>query len=733
MGDISYHYKEKKKIWRCAMERVERFAPKWFTIHEFADIKPVRVYHKEGLPGPKDPTGKRNLHVLARTELEYSKDLGKVLLRITADDYYKLYVNGAFIAQGPAPAYPEKYYYNELDITPHLSVGKNTLAVHIYYQGLLNRVWNSADGRFALASQIQPENGGSIEPLWKYWISQAFSGGVIAYETQYLENFDSNLWQDDWNLNEFDDSFWPKMTQANWADYKLSRQPTKMLEVYEIAPGKIAKEGLLWRIDMGKEITGALCIEAAGKKGSKVIIRCGEELNEDGSVRYDMRCNCLYEEVWTLREGKSALNPYDYKAFRYAELILDEGVKILNLWASVRHYPIDKSLCTLDSSARYLKDIFEICKNGVICGTQDGYLDCPTREKGQYLGDAVVAARSHLLLTGEVDMLRKCVDQFAQTTDIVCPGMMAVAPGSFMQEIADFSLLWSELLLTDYQFTGDRDFLMSYYPVAKGIIDHFKGYQRGDGLLEHVADKWNLVDWPQNLRDDYDFEITKPIGPGCHNVINALYAGAVKNLSRIERLLGIKESHDFKRIKSSYIKAFFDEEKGLFRDSEKSSHTALHSNIYALYFGLCPDKTQAGIADFMLEKGLSCGVMLSYFYLKALARVGRQEDAYRVIVNESERGWVNMLREGATSCFEAWGKDQKWNTSLCHPWASAPISILIEDIAGLVPDPQWEGALRFEPHFPPELKEIELGVPFRGKKYMVRKKGEEIAFLCGEE
>ena len=76
------------------------------------------------------------------------------LLDITADDYYKLYVNGHFAGQGPAPAYPEQYYYNIIDITSWLQEGKNVLAVHLYYQGLVNRVWNSGDGRFAMAARL---------------------------------------------------------------------------------------------------------------------------------------------------------------------------------------------------------------------------------------------------------------------------------------------------------------------------------------------------------------------------------------------------------------------------------------------------------------------------------------------------------------------------------------------------------------------------------------------------
>ena len=86
------------------------------------------------------------------------------------------------------------------------------------------------------------------------------------------------------------------------------------------------------------------------------------------------------------------------------------------------------------------------------------------------------------------------------------------------------------------------------------------------------------------------------------------------------------------------------------------------------------------IRDFIMNKGLCCGVQFSYFVLKGLGRIGAYEEELSLLVNESEHSWVNMLREGATTCFEAWGKEQKWNTSLCHPWASAPIIILVEDL-----------------------------------------------------
>jgi alpha-L-rhamnosidase len=129
-----------------------------------------------------------------------------------------------------------------------------------------------------------------------------------------------------------------------------------------------------------------------------------------------------------------------------------------------------------------------------------------------------------------------------------------------------------------------------------------------------------------------------------------------------------------------------------------------------LFFGLVPDETIKRVVDLIREKRLSCGVYQVYFLLKGLARVGEYDLVYELLTSEDEHSWANMIREGATTCFEAWGKDQKWNTSLCHPWASAPIPVLIEDIIGLKPaKPGWE-AIRFTSHIPQSLRNLTLEI-----------------------
>ena len=108
--------------------------------------------------------------------------------------------------------------------------------------------------------------------------------------------------------------------------------------------------------------------------------------------------------------------------------------------------------------------------------------------------------------------------------------------------------------------------------------------------------------------------------------------------------------------------------------------------------------------------GWPAGVYMAFFLLKGLARLGRYQAVWDLLVSQSETSWYNMVREGGTTCFEAWGAGQKWNTSLCHPWASAPISVLIEDLAGLAPSSPGKD-WRFNPHFPASAGHIRLEVP----------------------
>lgn len=677
---------------------------RWVCSPGFHGLRPLQLLHRQldaSYEAPQHREDLKNRHTLFRKKIYLPEPCEQALLYITADDYYKLYVNGRFVTQGPANSYAFCYYYNEVDITTYLQPGENLIAVHVYYQGLVNRAYNSGDYRQGMIAELCVDGRQVLDEKWKCAEAEEFGATrTIAYDTQFDEIIDNRRKKCGWRELAYDDRDWKEAPVQEQDDHVLVRQPCPNVVSEPRFPLTVKETDNGCLLDFGEELTGTFYMKAQGCAGDEVILRFGEELQSDTEVRYDMRCNCLYEDRLILAEGENELEQFDYKCFRYVQVLWAEEKNAGNAPAiteealndacgkkrfrdfrvDYRHYPFDDGNCRFRSEDPLLKDIWKICRNAVRNCCQESFLDCPSREKGQYLGDLTVTAQSLYHLTGDTALFRKALLDFAHST-VICKGMMAVAPGSFMQEIADFSLLYPYQLLLYYGYTNDLDFLRKMLPVAEGIEHYFDRFQNDSGLLENVKTKWNLVDWPENLRDNYDFDLFQPVvGDGCHNVINALYIGMKKCMKEIRENLGVEASGSEElscdRLQTAFVATFYDRELGLFRDAVGSTHCSLHANVFAAFYGLEPEENK--IADFIMKKGLCCGVFVAYFVLEALIRLGRPEDAYRLIVNTSEHSWYNMIREGATTAYEAWGKEQKWNTSLCHAWASAPIPVLME-------------------------------------------------------
>lgn len=683
------------------------FQGRWICAPEFAAREPLHIFHREREPleGYRHEEELKNRHMLVRraVTLPCIDGYGDLRLRVTADDYYKLYVNGAFVGQGPAPGYVFAYYYNEWDLRPFLHRGDNLIELEVYYQGLINRVWNSGDYRQGLIADLIA--GGrvllSTDKSWEYaWDPRYVGRRTTGYETQYLEDVDSRR-----RVREED---WHPLCEKE-ADYRFCETPVTPLQITRREPVSIrpVEGGVL--CDFGRELAGSLSLRVMGKAGRRLRLLCGEELDGDGRVRYALRCNCVYEEFWTLDDGENALTQYDYKGFRYAEILAEDGGALEGLSVSVleRHYPFDEGAFSLQSSDAALDAVVSLCKNTVKVGSQEVFVDCPTREKGQYSGDITITGAAHLLLTGDGSLLRKALENQAQSLRIA-PGLLAVTPGSLMQEIADYSLQFPLSVWRYYRYTGDREFLRRMAGPCREVLAYFRRFSREDGLLEEVTEKWNLVDWPENLRDGYDFPLTIPVGPGCHTVINAFYVGAAAQVEQMERELGEPVSGEARRLREAFNRAFFRQDSGVYADSEVSGHASLPANCLPVFFGLHPAGSKDSLARLLVAKGLCGGVYMAFFQLKALAALGCFEEVYRLVTSPSANSWMHMIEEGATACFEAWGKEQKWNTSLCHPWASAPIPVLVEDLIGWTVQP--DGSYRLQPHLPPSLS-LEAAIP----------------------
>ncbi len=642
----------------------------WITNDEFFDLKPRNVFHKQLEPIDLPCHEHRNRHILFRKKFSCNEVGDNAILYISADDYYKLYINGRFVAQGPAPSYHFHYNYNRIDVSGYLQEGENLIAVHTLYQGLINRVWQSGDNRHGmiLDLEIDGQTVVSSDESFKTAVHTAYTEtGLCGYATQFLERYDSNAPQVNFEGFDFDDTSWENAKIHRYADHTLTQQTSGMLEFECISPTLVTREGNRVIYDFGSNYVGYLCATALGNKGDVITVRCGQELNDDGTVRYQLRANCIYEEEWVLAQGISVLDWFDYKSFRYAEILLPDGVEVMNIYMNVRHYPfaLKNGLKSQYSQNLWMQKIWDLCVHTQEYGVQEVIQDCMEREKGFYLGDGCYTALTNMILTGDDSMVRKLIDDAFSTT-FISDTLVTCMCCSFMQEIAEYPLILVYLVLWHYNYTGNKEYLAQNYPKVIQLLEAYRTNYEKEYLLREL-DKWCVVEWPMNFQQEYDVDIRE--GKVCkeaHVSINAYYIAAVKIANTMANILGFPCYREETPLVSAFMQAFYDTKRNLFTDGENTNHITLVGNSFVYGLGICSHKEfeEAFLALYQ-ELGVSS---LSFFctFPLFIGFVQRGEDELLEQALLDEGTWKRILREDGTTTFEGWGKDTKCNASLFH-------------------------------------------------------------------
>lgn len=665
------------------------FIGKWITDQEFFDLKPRNVFHRQLEKMDIPCEEHRNRHILFRKSFVLEKRPQKAAIYLTADDYYKLYINGRFVSQGPAPCYHFRYNYHEVDVTEFLEPGENLIAVHTLYQGLINRVWQSGDLRHGMILDLEAD-GQVIVSSDESFKTHPHSGfremGMAGYKTQFLERYDSRSPEEGFAQKNFDDSAWETARMHRWDDHILAPQMSRKLVFEKIMPTEVKKspEGIVY--DFGGCFVGYLRIRATGEAGDTIILRCAQELDGEGRVRFELRANCRYEEEWILARGESRLDQFDYKAFRYAELLLPKGVKIEEIYLEARHYPfaLQAELKAEYAENEKLRAIWELCVRTQQYGVQEVIQDCMEREKGFYVGDGCYTALTHFLLTGDDSIVRKLIDD-GFSSSFITPGLVTCLDCSMMQEIAEYALMLLYLVMWHYRITGDKGYLRDNYLKSLPLLNEYRRAYEKDGLLSHL-DKWCVVEWPSNFRDGYDVDIQE--GKVCetaHIAINAYYIEAVRCANLMAAILGLPAYRDEKPLVEAFTRAFYLPDQKLFRDGEHTDHVSLIGNIFPFAFDLCPDEeTRENILQMIRNRKTSALSMFCTFpMLQGLVRAGREDLIPEMLLDEG--AWLRTIREDGKVTYEGWGRDSKWNTSLFHMTMSYAAAFLADvDIAGIL-------------------------------------------------
>jgi alpha-L-rhamnosidase len=146
-------------------------------------------------------------------------------VEITADSRYRLYVNGRSVAVGPCKGDAHTQYYETVDVSEHLKLGKNVLAVKILRYPALEpfkigeggpiSVWRSQSAGLFVEASLRDEKDVELEPLHSGPEWQTFRHRGYRHVPKPLiqwmggvEEVDGTGAPQGWQDPDFDDALW---------------------------------------------------------------------------------------------------------------------------------------------------------------------------------------------------------------------------------------------------------------------------------------------------------------------------------------------------------------------------------------------------------------------------------------------------------------------------------------------------------------------------------------------
>ena len=579
-----------------------------------------------------------------------------------------------------------------------------------------------------------------------YGGSKPLSGDVIYYWRVRI-----------WNQRD-EKSDWSEIksfkTAKETSDYALARYPLVKQTERPIASSQLTPN--INFIDFGKASFGQIRLQIDSPQDERVaLVRLGERIRDGrvdsspaGSTRFwEYRLKLLSGcHMYTIKtrvdkrntSGAAFLMP-DYVGevmpFRYAEVEFlpagDQNSAFQNspslaqkkepsLVAAEREtvtYPFNRNANYFFSDNENLNKVWDLCSYSIEATSFAGvYLD-GDRERIPYEGDALLNQLSHYSVDREYTLAR-----FSWEYMIFHPTWPT-----------EWNLQIVQMAWYDYLYTGDSRSIAKYYDDLKakslvalaednGLISTRKGKLTKE-VLDSIHFRGNgfrdIVDWPHSglagNENAASGETDGFVFNDFNAVVNAYHFFALNSMKAFAQILGKQEDYAFfdkqiQKVRQSFQEVFFDNERGVYKDGDKTDHASLHSNMFALAFGLTPDEHVESVSKFIESRGLACSVYGAQFLLDAVYQGERDLYGLNLMTNEEVRGWINMLRAGSTITMEAWDDRYKPNQDWNHAWGAAPANIIPRKLVGVEPTSPGCATLSIKPQLG-ALKRIEAVVP----------------------
>lgn len=654
-------------------------------------------------------------YTLARREFAVgSSPIRRARLFLSACHQYQAFIDGRLVAQGPAYAYPGEGYYQVVDVTAAVRAGaRATIGVLYHWYGPGQGRPEGAPGLLAQLVADRADGSRLIVPSDGQWRVKPGSWLPAPWRNDdgrdYVERIDGRRQSQDagWAGTGFDDSSWerplvlPRREHEMFA--RLRAQPTQ-LQHHVVAPVSawtLAGGGLV--ADFGTVIPAIPRVRfRAGVSGRRIDLRAGYLLADDGSVSAAERDNQLTDMSYGYiqDDGDQTFEPMTYEGFRYLQIDAPgtgpvTGPDAADIEAIVQHTEIDPArTATFDSSDTTLNEVFALLQRSALFSAQHQFLDTPTREKGQFLADAVNISRALMAGFGDRAMTARTIEEFVQSGHRYWPDgrLNAVYPnGDGRRDIPDFTELFPGWVWDYYLASGDKVTLAAAHPTCRAIAQYVRRHlDPVTGLVTDLTGggegpyRFGIVDWPR--RYDYD------LATSARTTVNLLAVDVLRTTAWQGEVLGVPGSvTDDLRSEADRLIAAINARlrredgvyvDGLYQNGTPSPHTSQIANAYALAFDVVSPADRAALSDHLAEGDLRMGPMTAHLLLEALDRLDRPDLVLERLTARTGRGWANILARGGTFTWESW-EAPEFGESLSHGWGSTAVTAIQRSLLGV--------------------------------------------------
>jgi alpha-L-rhamnosidase len=654
-------------------------------------------------------------YTLARREVTLgTSPVTRARAYISAYHQYELHLNGTVVDRGPAFSYPGEGYYQASDITGQVQAGA-PLAIGIIYH------WYGAGqgrptGQPGLLGRFVVEHADSSKEVIvtdaNWHVRRASQWQIAAPQRNtdvgdYVEWIDSTQVPDGWDQPAYADTASPWtvpqvvgvhpagiFTHLTGQEPRIARSVATPISLKTLSDGAVVA-------DFGTVIPARPDVHfQSGTSGRTLNILTGYELTSDGHVSTATAAtqgtNMSFKYIE--RAGTQEFQAFTYLGWRYLQISAPgETLSASQVSAIVEHSDAPPQYAmTFTSSDATVNAVFGLMQRSALYSAQEQFLDTPTREKGQFLGDAVNESYATLVGLGERSTTRKAIREFiaSQVRYWTDGRVNAVYPnGDGQRDIPDYTEMFPNWILRYYQTTGDSALLAAAYAAGQNVAEYVWRYvDSTTGLVTNLAGGsgdylYGIVDWPKEERFSYD------MNTAARTTVNILAVDVMRSMAAIATALGRPAGEvSLYQTRASQLTTTINAKlrrspdgmyvDGLTSTGTQSAHASQIANSYAVAFAVADPSSWSQIATYLAGLGMNQGPMTAHWLLKAFNDAGRPDQVVARLTDQAGLGWAKILSLGGTFTWEGWSAPAQ-GESESHGWGAQALVDIAESLLGL--------------------------------------------------